>query len=181
MWYTWLTILVIGSRLLPHPPNIAPIGGLALFSGAQASHKSHGFKPMVALALPFIALIISDALIGFYSWQVMVSVYLGFAITAGLGWLIRHHQSWPMIVGASLTSSMIFFLLTNAAVWAFTPMYAKSVMGLIESYTLALPFFRNSLIGDLLYTGLLFGVYQLATNQPLTTVKKEALWLKMSN
>lgn len=181
MWYLLLTVLAVGSRLLPHPSNVAPIGGLALFSGAKAGEKTHGFTPLVALSLPFVALIISDVLIGFYTWQVMISVYLGFALTAGIGWLIRKRQNWPVIMSASLLGSISFFMLTNTAVWAFTPMYAKTVTGLIESYTMALPFFRNSLIGDLLYTSLLFGVYQAASNQQLAAAKKEASWLKLSN
>lgn len=161
LFYIVLTLLAVGSRLLPHPANIAPIAALALFAGAIGSQLPTKQR-WLAASLPFVALLASDLLIGVYTWQVMASVYVGFAITLGLGYLVKHSYHWSTIVGASLTGSVIFFLLTNAAVWAFTPMYAKDLSGLLESYAMALPFFRNSLIGDLLYTGVLFGTYELA-------------------
>ena len=65
------------------------------------------------------------------------------------------------IVLASLSGSTIFYIISNFGVWAFSPMYAKSIAGLIQCYALALPFYGTSLIGDLLYCSLLFGAYQL--------------------
>lgn len=160
MFYFLLIIFAVASRLLPHPANVAPIGALALFVGTTAlTQKSRGGK-LAAYLLPLIALLASDWIIGFYTWQVMVSVYLGFALTTGIGIFARKHYHWSTIVVASLSSSLLFFLLTNAAVWAFTPLYAKTAAGLSQSYVMALPFFRNSLLGDLLYTGVLFGVYE---------------------
>lgn len=160
--YVILVLLAVISRIVPHAANIAPIAALALFVGATGMTFANPKQRVVAYALPIVAMLISDALIGFYAWQVVLSVYLGFAITVALGFWIRRSYHWSTVVAAGLTGSVIFFLLTNAAVWAFTPMYAKTAVGLMESYIAALPFFRNSLIGDLLYTGALFGVYELA-------------------
>jgi hypothetical protein len=162
MIYSLLVLLAIITRLLPHAANVAPIGALALFAGATALDQPGKFGKIAAYLLPFAALIISDTIIGFYTWQVMVTVYLGFLISLGLGLLIRRSYRWQTIIGASLAGSVIFFLLTNAAVWAFTNLYSHNLTGLIESYIAALPFFRNSLIGDLLYTGAIFGAYAYA-------------------
>lgn len=162
MLYLIFTVLAVITRLMPHPANVAPIGALALFVGATALNQKGTFNKSAAFIVPLLAMLASDAIIGFYSWPVMLSVYLGFAISIGLGLIVRRFYRWEMIVGATLLGSVIFFLLTNAAVWAFTPMYAKTVSGLVESYIAALPFFRNSLLGDLVYSGVLFGVYDLA-------------------
>lgn len=162
MIYYILALLAIAARLAPHPANFAPVAALAMFIGATAWQQPTKTGRMAALILPIAALLISDWVIGFYSWQVMVSVYAGFSISIILGLLIRRNYSWQTVFAASLTGSVIFFLLTNAAVWAFTPMYDKTIAGLLESYTLALPFFRNSLVGDLAYSAVLFGAYQLA-------------------
>jgi hypothetical protein len=159
---TLLIFLATLARLLPHPANFAPIGGLALFTGATALYQRSLFGRLLAFVLPLVALLVSDAIIGFYSWQIMIAVYLGFGLTSLIGLIVHRYYSVPVIMAGSLASTVIFFLLTNAAVWAFTPMYAKDLTGLIESYVMAIPFFRNSLLGDLSYTGLLFGVYELA-------------------
>lgn len=174
--YLVLTLLAITSRLVPHPANIAPMSALALFIGTYSQTQATKNKRLVAFGLPLIAMLLSDSLIGFYTWQVMAAVYFSLALTILLGTVVRKYYRWPVVIGASLAGSIIFFLLTNAAVWAFTPMYAKTVHGLIESYTMALPFFRNSLIGDLLYTSCLFGSYSLAYRNRFNN--KEAAWLK---
>lgn len=168
MMYFILAWLAIMARLAPHPANFTPIAALAMFVGATAWQQPTKAKRLAALLLPLLALLVSDWLIGFYSWQIMASVYTGFSISIVLGLILKQHYSYQNLIIASLAGSIIFFLLTNAAVWAFTPMYDKTLAGLMESYTLALPFFRNSLLGDLAYSAVLFGAYQLAGS---TTIK----------
>lgn len=160
-FYFTLILLAVLSRLVPHPANVAPIAALALFVGAKGSTLSNHNRWLV-YGTPFLALLISDTVIGFYTWQVMVAVYGGFTVTLGLGLWVRNRYHSSTIFLASLVGSIVFFLLTNAAVWAFTPMYAKTFAGLAESYAMALPFFRNSLLGDLAYSGVIFGAYELA-------------------
>ncbi len=176
--YSLLIILAVITRLVDHPVNVAPIAGLALFVGATGLLQSTKAGKLAAYGLPFAALLISDALIGFYTWQVMLAVYLSYGLTIGLGlWLGRHYRLENLIF-ASLVSSVIFFLVTNAAVWAFTPLYQKTFVGLIESYVAAIPFFRNSLLGDGLYTSVLFGAYQWAVSYrlaPTLTPNKQAI------
>ena len=68
------------------------------------------------------------------------------------------------IFGAAILSSVLFFIVTNFGVWLTGGgwFYPKTLQGLIECYTLAIPFFRNSLAGDLVYTGVLFSLFELS-------------------
>ena len=148
-------------RLLPHPPNFAPIAALALFAGAYASKISKWY-----LFLPLAAMLISDLFVGFYEWKIMAVVYASF-LTIGLsGFLVQKYKSATGRIGAivftTLTGSILFFLATNFAVWAFSGMYVPTLEGLLLSYYMALPFFKFTLLGDLFYVALFFGVYELA-------------------
>lgn len=158
-----LIFLGIASRLLPHPANFTPVGAVGLFGGVHLPKR-------LALALPLVVLVLSDLFLGFYTWQVMVSVYLGFLVYGLAGLWIRQSYSIKRIVAATLAASVFFFLLTNAAVWAFTPLYPKTVAGLAESYLAALPFFRNSLLSDVFYTFALFGIHELTRHTKLVTI-----------
>ncbi len=155
-----LILIALGTvaRLLPHPANVAPIGAIALFGGLFLPKRA-------SLIVPLLALLASDLLIGLYDWRIMIAVYLGFAISVLLGRYARARYSLRSVLGATLLGSVIFYLLTNFAVWAFGTMYPHTVSGLLESYTMALPFFRNSLLGDLFYVGLLVGSYELVSKQ----------------
>ena len=155
--YVILLVVLIATgfsaRLLPHPANFAPIGALALFAGLYLPKKW-------ALALPLGALLLSDAIIGFYSWQMMMSVYGSFALVVGIGLLVRKNKKFSTILGGTVLGSVLFFLITNATVWGFGTMYIHNFSGLLESYYMAVPFFRNSLLGDLFYTGVLVGIVE---------------------
>ena len=142
-------------RLTPHLPNMAPIGALALFSGVYLKRR-YGFL------VPVLALLASDLFIGFYDLRLMAVVYGSFALAAVIGWLVRKNKNVLSIALGTLGGSIIFFLTTNFAVWLFSDWYAENLSGLIMSYTLALPFFRNSLMGDIFYTAVFFGLYELA-------------------
>lgn len=136
------------------PPNVAPIGAMALFSGAVLPRRW-------TFAVPLTAMLVSDIIIGFYSLPVMVAVYAAFALCNLLGLRLRQHRSVGRIVKYSLLGSVLFFLSTNAAVWAFQNMYPQTLVGLSQAYAAGLPFFRNTVLGDLTFAGLFFGFYQL--------------------
>lgn len=138
---------------VPLPPNVAPISAMALLSGAVLPRR-------LTFVVPLAAMLASDLVIGFYSLPVMGAVYASFALTNIIGRRLRDRAHVRRVIGASLLSSIIFFLVTNAAVWIFQSMYPHTIVGLGQSYLLGLPFFRNTLFGDLAFTGLLFGVYQ---------------------
>ena len=141
-------------RFLPHPPNFAPIAAIALFGGVYFSRK-------IALILPILAMIISDLFLGFYSWRLMAVVYFSFLICVFLGFNLKNHKKWYTVLEYSLLGSVIFYLLTNFAVWIFTGWYPKNFEGLIQCYVMAIPFLKNTLLGNLFYASLFFGVYEI--------------------
>lgn len=158
-----ISLILIGGafRLLPHPANFTPIGAMALFGGAVLGRK-------YALVVPLAALFAGDLFLGFYGWKIMSAVYGSFVLVGVLGLFTRRyaemiHES-PLrggsrVLGASLLGSILFYLITNWAVWAFGIMYPKTVIGLVQSYAMALPFFRNTIMGDLFFSGVFFGVW----------------------
>lgn len=142
-------------RLLPHPPNFSPIAAMALFSGAYLPRRA------LAFVAPFAALLLSDALLGgFYAG--MEFVYLSFGLTVLIGWAIAGRKSPLAIGGAAVASSILFFALTNFGVWLLSGMYPPTLAGLSACFVAAIPFFQNTLAGDLLFTALLFGGFALA-------------------
>ncbi|OGM89064.1 hypothetical protein A3J77_00845 [Candidatus Wolfebacteria bacterium RBG_13_41_7] len=148
-----IIFLAAGSRLVDHPANFTPIAAMALFAGCYLGRKW-------GIVFPLAAMLVSDYFIGFYEWQVMLSVYLGLALAFVLGWYLQNRVKLQNVVLASLASSFLFFLITNFAVWAFFSWYPHTLQGLINCYVLAIPFFRNTLFGDLFYAGALFGAYE---------------------
>lgn len=164
------TFILIGaiSRIAPHPPNFAPIGAMALFGGVYLDRKQ-------AFLLPILAMIFSDIIIGFDSLPMRISIYGSFTVTILIGFWLKKHLNFKNLVISSLSAAAIFFVVTNFAVWAFGTMYSKNVAGLIEAYTLAIPFFRNTLLGDLFYSGFFFGVYEFIKKPSLATTLQKQL------
>jgi hypothetical protein len=142
------------ARLLPHMWNFAPIAGIALFAGVYLGKR-------YAILLPIIAMLAGDLFIGFYFWKLMLAVYASLALVGLIGIAIKKHKSAETVLAGSIVASVLFFLVTNFVVWKFSPWYAQTWAGLLECYTLALPFFRNTLLGNVFYTGVLFGAYEL--------------------
>ena len=141
-------------RLVPHPPNFSPIAAMALFSGAYLPRRG------LAFVAPLGAMLVSDAVLGFHGG--MPVVYASLAMIGALGFLLSAKRTTGRIVAAALASSVLFYLVTNFGVWAFGDMYPKTAGGLAACYVAAIPFFQNSLIGDLLFAGLLFGGFAMA-------------------
>mgnify|MGYP001565485225 CR=1 FL=1 len=149
-----IILLAVVARLIPHAPNFAPIGGLALFSGSN-------FKNKIALLIPLSAMFISDIFLGFH--KTIPYVYANFIIIALIGGLIKNDK-WQSLLKASLISSVLFFLITNFGVWATGTMYQKNLSGLIQCYGFGVPFFRNTLLSDLFYTFSFFYGYRFLSN-----------------
>lgn len=147
-----IILFAIVLRLLPHPPNFTPIAAIALFGGTY-------FDKKYALMVPLFAMLISDFFLGLH--QTMLFVYGSFLLTGLIGLWLKKHKSLKNILLATISSSILFFLITNFGVWLVWDFYPKNPTGLLQSYFLALPFFRNTLLGDLFYTGLFFGSYEL--------------------
>lgn len=164
------------ARLMPHPPNFTPIAATALFGGAYfASRKA-------AFLVPLSAMYLSDLFLGFFvydfGWfhEQMPFVYASFAVTVWLGMLIRHRRSPLRVGGAALTGSIVFFIVSNLGVWAVGTLYPKTVNGLLTCYVAAIPFFRNTVAGDLIFTVVLFGGFALAERRiPILREKRPLL------
>ncbi len=171
-FFTSLAIIVFAVivRLIPHPANFAPITALALFGGAYLSKKN-------AFIVPLMALFFSDMLIGFHN--TMPFVYGSFLISGLLGlWLKKHHNVVNTTL-ITLIASLQFFLVTNLGVWFIGTIYPKTVDGLLQAYIMGIPFYRNTLLGDLFYTGLFFSAYELFIY--IFTSKAENSKLKIQN
>lgn len=156
---TPITFILIGAvaRVIPHAPNFAPIGAMALFGGAYMSKKQ-------AFILPILAMILSDLVIGFDSIPMRLAVYGSFLLIVLMGLLLKKHLSPKNVVISSLSASILFFATTNFAVWAFGSIYPHTIAGLTQSYFFAIPFFRNTMAGDLFYSGVFFGGYEFLFN-----------------
>lgn len=140
-------------RLIPHPPNFSPIDAMALFSGAYLGRRA------LAFVAPLGALLLSDAILGFY--HNMAFVYGSVALIVLIGWLVSSRRTPLWIGGAALASAMLFFIITNFGVWVSGAYYPSTLAGLAACYVAAIPFFQNTLAGDLVYAALLFGGFAL--------------------
>jgi hypothetical protein len=140
-------------RLVPHPPNFTPIGAMALFSGAYLGRR------WLAFVAPLAALLLSDLILGFYHGQ--ATVYFSVALIVVIGMTALQRRSALRVGSAAIASSMLFFVITNFGMWLFSGFYPRTVVGLEACYVAAIPFFQNTVAGDLFYAGLLFGGFAL--------------------
>lgn len=144
----------VALRLVPHPPNFSPIDAMALFSGAYLGRR------VLAFAAPLGALLLSDLVLGFYHGQ--ATVYFSVALIVMIG-MVALTRRTPLRIGAAgIAGSVLFFVITNFGMWLFSGIYPRTLVGLEACYVAAIPFFRNTLAGDLFYTVLLFGGFALA-------------------
>jgi len=147
-----LVALAAFSRLIPHPPNLAAVGAVGLFAGASLGHK------WLSLLVPLAAMFLSDLVLGL-SWMSFV-IYGAMSLYVVAGWWAGSGIQLGRLVVASLFGSAMFFLITNFACW--WAMYEHSSAGLMTCYVAAIPFFQNTLLGDLVYSTALFGVLYFA-------------------
>jgi len=152
-----ILVIIVGvsflMRLLPHPANFIPIGALALICGTYIRSKW-------AILIPVGIMAISDFIVGWHS--LVFFTWGSFLLIGMIGWWVRKKKNVLRVAGGTLAGSILFFIVTNFAVWAFTPLYSKTVAGLVQCYYMAVPFFRNTALGDLFYVAIFFGLYELA-------------------
>ena len=146
-----LVLVAFAGRLVPHAANLTPLYAVALFACAVLPRRW-------AIVVPVTAMIASDLLIGLHSG--IFFTWSGMLVFAALGYSLRGRTGSARIVGSALVGSLVFFVWTNLGVWLVSGLYPHSSDGLIQCYTAALPFFRNSLLGDLAFTGALFAAWQ---------------------
>lgn len=150
-----IVIIAFIFRLLPHPPNFAPIAALALFSAVN-------IDGVLAYIIPLLSMLLSDIVLGFHS--TMIFVYSAFLLTGFLGRLLKKKNNAVKLLFVSLLSSVLFFIITNFGVWLTGSMYPKNFSGLMEAYFLGIPFFRNTMLGDMFYSFTFFYGYKLMMN-----------------
>ena len=150
--FIFVTILIIATAIsniiLADIPNFSPIASVALFSGFYFSNKK------IALIIPVACMFISDYFIGFHSY--MWAVYLSFVLIAILGVYMKKAQPKNIILNA-LLSSILFFLITNSAVWISGSYYTKDLPGLALCLTMGVPFFKYTLLSSAVFSTILFG------------------------
>ncbi|MDX2114153.1 MAG: DUF6580 family putative transport protein [Planctomycetota bacterium] len=153
--FVLLVAVAAGSRLVDAAPNFAAVGAAALFAGFLFRSR------VAACAVPVAAMLVSDALIGFYNPALMAAVYGSFIASAFLGRLIQRRPGVPAVAAGALASASLFFVVTNFAVW-LTGSYGLTVDGLVRCFVAALPFFKYTLAGDVCYAAAFFGAAALA-------------------
>jgi hypothetical protein len=157
----WLLVacligLVVVARVIPHAPNFTPIVAAALFAGTVFRSRA------LALAVPVAAMLLSDLIIGFEDWRIRTVVYAALVLPAILGIWGRQFRPIVALLPLAISSSLLFFVASNCAVWAFSGMYTHDLAGLVQCYVLALPFLQNTVLGDVIWTAALFGAWWLA-------------------
>lgn len=148
-----LILVAAFSRLIPHPVNFTAVAAMALFGGTYLSKKQ-------SLLVPMVALFLTDLVLGFHS--TMVFVYLAFALIVILGWGLKEQKSAFKLGTFSLVSSCLFFVISNFGVWMMQGFYPPTLQGLMACFVAAIPFFQNQVTGDLVFTAVMFGGFELA-------------------
>jgi len=155
------TVLIVGMillaavlRIVPHPWNLAPVGAMALFTGAVIRNR------VMAFVFPSLAMLAGDFIVGFHI--LMPVVYASFLISTAMGFWLRERRSAVRLGGVVLLGTIQFFLITNLGAWMFLNSYPKTFSGLMACYAAGVPFFWNTLAGDVCYSALLFGGLFLA-------------------
>jgi hypothetical protein len=160
--------LVLGGaalRLIPHPANFSPIGAIAIFAGSQFANTGAGKigRSVSAFLVPLFALFLSDLVLGFH--DLMPTVYVSFLLIVALGVWGQPRLSKSRWVAVSFTGSLLFFTLTNYAVWNQAgSIYPHTLNGLSLCFVAALPFLQNTVLGDLFYSGSLFSALWVLEN-----------------
>lgn len=164
-----LIAILVGSRVIPHVPNVTAVAAVGLLSLRWLSPR------WMKYLVPLLGMIISDIFLGgFHS----TSIFVFLALTLIL-WLNEKRMSqfsWKNLILSWLSSGLVFFAMTNLAVWWFDKMYPRSLEGLLQCFFLAIPFYWTQLAGDFLYIFSLFGLFEAlrAMNQSRLRSSPEA-------
>lgn len=170
--FALLVGFVVMFRLVDHAPNFAPVAAMGLVAGYMFRSKLYGIVAVV------LAMLVSDLVIGFDSVEMRLVVYGALLLPVLMGFFLKSKSGVSLgtgVFGGSLLGSAFFFLLTNLAVWAFSGMYDHTASGFMLCYAYALPFFQNTIAGDLLFSGVFFAsVYlwrQISLTEQLSTAR----------
>ncbi|MCX6785184.1 MAG: hypothetical protein NTV81_04675 [Candidatus Komeilibacteria bacterium] len=163
-----LIALGLITRLSWHPANITALAAISIFAGFYFSRK-------IAWLIPISIMLISDLFLGGYELPVMISVYVSFVLATQIGAWFKGKRPGLTWLGAVILPGLIFFIITNFAIWAFTPWYVRTGAGLIQCLVAALPFWRNMAIGDAVWLGVIFSSYYAVVSVP-QVILRSRLW-----
>lgn len=145
------------SRIIFHPANMTPVDSLCLFAGSK-------FSKLFAIIYILVCIAISDLLLMFFSkghvfglWSIFT--YSAYVFIVYLGKKLPKNYSFYKLAAFSVTASLIFWLFSNFGWWLTTPFYSKDFTGFLNCYIASLPFLRNTLLGDMCWVVVIFGVY----------------------
>jgi len=153
----------VAARLIPHAPNFTPIAASALFAGSVLRYRG------LALLVPVSAMLLADAVLGFDDWRMRVVIYAAISLPALVAFLPRRLRAPGMFAPVMIAGSLLFFVVTNFAVWAFGGLYPPTFAGLVACYVAALPFLQQNVVGDLFWAAVLFGGAALVQMAPRLT------------
>ena len=163
MWLAILFIFItISARLVPHIPNFSPLVAVALFSGVY-------LKRRWAVVIPLGIYVVSDLIMGLhntipFTWGSMVLITC-------VGIYLKKRKTPVAVLSGTLFSSILFFIVTNLGVW-LGGWYSLTPQGLVQCFTMAIPFFRTSLVSNILYVAVLFGIYEFILSRRRVAVKQ---------
>jgi len=153
-----LVVFLVASRVVPHPPNFTPVLAVAIFA-------PYFFRELaVATAMPLAAMVLADLILGMHSY--MLWVYAAVAATVLISYYLRRTGAYLIRIGSlALSSSLLFFIVTNFGVWLGSGFYPQTAQGLLSCYIAALPFFGNTLVSTVAFCGLFYGVMRMTGQQ----------------
>lgn len=156
----FLIAVDVVARLLPHAPGFLPVAASGLFAARTLR------IPPLAIIVPVLGMVLSDVALVGEDWRIQAVGFAAIAIPAIAGIATRRWQGALPVIAVMVPSSILFFLLSNGAVWAFSGMYPPTLSGLAQCYVTALPFLDKTVLGDLFWTGVLFGGAWLVQHRP---------------
>lgn len=137
------------SRVAVHTPNFSPVYSMALLGGMY-------LKGRQALLVPLSLIVISDCIIGFYPG--IFFTWGSIALISMLGLWLKERKSFTTVLGGSMASAVIFYIVTNFASWL--TLYPHTAAGLQQCYILAIPFFRSTLVSTMAYSLVFYTAYE---------------------
>lgn len=159
-----LILVAAFSRIIPHPHNFTPVGGIAVFGSYFLGRKIWAFL------VPLFSLWLSDLFINNIIYPIQYPqyyegftlfgsfwVYGSFLLMIPIAWGLLSTFTLPRLALTGFSTASLFFLVTNFGSWLNNPIYPQNYSGLLTSYIAGLPFFQNTLLGDICYLVILFG------------------------
>ena len=146
--FLFISVILALGRIIPHPPNFTPILATAIYTPYIVNDK------WIAVLIPLSAMFIADIIIGFHPYMLWVYGAIGLS-TLISSWSMRFNKKYIQLGVMAILSSILFFIITNFAVWAIWDYYPKTIDGLIICYIKAIPFFQNTLLGTIIYTAII--------------------------